>query len=387
VTGGLSGSAFARPSAGAGGIAFGVFTLAGSLAAMGMLAMIALTGSLAGSLTAGTAPGQAAGGATPSALAVREIPVRYLSLYRAAAQRYGLDWALLAAIGKVECDHGRDPDPSCTRPGAMNGAGAGGPMQFLAGTWAAYGVDGDGDGVKSRWDPADAIYGAANYLRASGAPADPRRAIFAYNHAGWYVDEVLRIAKSYIGSPEAAAVPVALGEGELATLQAASPTPVRLVAGERAALSPQDGHVALIPTHAPAVVQAMLVAGNELQQLAYGPDGHPDPRGAPDQDCSSTINYILVRAGVRPLGEVVRENPLAQSYVHWGLPGPGRWMTIYATDTPTPHVFATIAGLRIDTSHNGTDVGPNRNQDGPRWRLLDHIPTWAHWSVRHPPGL
>jgi hypothetical protein len=46
-----------------------------------------------------------------------------------------------------------------------------------------------------------------------------------------------------------------------------------------------------------------------------------------------------------------------------------------------------IAGLRLDTSHNGTDVGPNRDESGPRWRILDHIPTWAHWSVRHPPGL
>ena len=46
-----------------------------------------------------------------------------------------------------------------------------------------------------------------------------------------------------------------------------------------------------------------------------------------------------------------------------------------------------VAGLRIDTSHNGTDVGPNRGQDGPRWRILDGIPRWAHWSVRHPPGL
>ena len=46
-----------------------------------------------------------------------------------------------------------------------------------------------------------------------------------------------------------------------------------------------------------------------------------------------------------------------------------------------------IAGLRLDTSHTGTDTGPNRDQDGPRWRILDHTPTWAQWSVRHPPGL
>jgi hypothetical protein len=62
-------------------------------------------------------------------------------------------------------------------------------------------------------------------------------------------------------------------------------------------------------------------------------------------------------------------------------------VTIYATDAPTPHVFIVIAGLRLDTSHNGTDEGPNKAEDGPRWRILNEIPTWAHWSVRHPPGL
>ncbi len=95
----------------------------------------------------------------------------------------------------------------------------------------------------------------------------------------------------------------------------------------------------------------------------------------------------LYRSGVRPIGEILERNPLAQDYVGWGAPGPGRWVTIYAATTPTPHVFLVIAGLRLDTSHNGTDVGPNREQDGPRWRILDHLPTWARWSVRHPPGL
>jgi DNA-directed RNA polymerase specialized sigma24 family protein len=121
--------------------------------------------------------------------------------------------------------------------------------------------------------------------------------------------------------------------------------------------------------------------------LPYGPDGHPDPLGASQEDCSSTVNYVLYRAGVRPFQEIIRENPLAQDYVNWGAPGPGRWVTIYATDRPTQHVFMLIAGLRLDTSHDGTDVGPNRYEDGPRWRILDRIPTWAHWSVRHPPGL
>jgi hypothetical protein len=97
--------------------------------------------------------------------------------------------------------------------------------------------------------------------------------------------------------------------------------------------------------------------------------------------------HRLYRAGVRPIAEILRENPLAQDYVGWGLPGPGRWVTIYATTSPTPHVFMTIAGLRLDTSHDGTDVGPNAREGGPRWRIFSEIPRWAHWSVRHPAGL
>ena len=96
---------------------------------------------------------------------------------------------------------------------------------------------------------------------------------------------------------------------------------------------------------------------------------------------------MLYRSGVRSIEEILKDNPLAQDYVHWGQPGPGRWVTIYSTTSPSAHTFITIAGLRLDTSHAGTDVGPNAAQDGPRWRILDHIPTWARWSVRHPPGL
>jgi hypothetical protein len=108
------------------------------------------------------------------------------------------------------------------------------------------------------------------------------------------------------------------------------------------------------------------------------------------EDCYSQATLeliVLARRGRAFASRVHVANSLAQDYVSWGDPGPGRWVTIYATDVPTPHVFATIAGLRIDTSHNGTDTGPNRNQDGPRWRLFGEIPGWAHWSIRHPPGL
>ena len=371
----------------AAGLAAVAFVLVGALAALGGASPSAAAVSPSG-----------AEGEGVSALAEREIPPLYLHLYEQAAQRYGLDWAILAGIGKVECDHGRDPAPSCTQEGVVNSAGAGGPMQFIASTWAKYAVDADGDGRADRWDPADAIYAAANYLRASGAPGDYRQAIFAYDHADRYVAEVESWAARYGGPPTPPTPSGSLAgeeggeqgegvEGADTRLEGESATPVRFIPGELAELSPDDGHLALIPAGVPATVQAMVVAGNELQDLPYGPDGHPDPLGALEEDCSSTVNYVLYRSGVRPLAEIVRDNPLAQDYVNWGAPGPGRWVTIYASASPTPHVFMVIAGLRLDTSHDGTDVGPNRYEGGPRWRILDHIPTWADWSVRHPPGL
>lgn len=133
----------------------------------------------------------------PSAAARADIPPLYLHLYEAAAMKYGLNWTVLAGIGTVECDNGQDPAPSCHVPGALNYAGAGGPAQFLMSTWKVYGVTPTGQGTPNMWNPADAIYSMANYLRASGAPHDYMKAIFAYNHAWWYVHEVLTWAKRY----------------------------------------------------------------------------------------------------------------------------------------------------------------------------------------------
>ena len=162
-------SASGFPTRGAGATSAWVGTAAATMVAVLLVAAALVSGAGAGVSIDSAERSEPAD--RPSAEAISDIPVTYLDLYRAAAQRYGLDWSILAAIGKVECDHGRDPDPSCSREGSVNTAGAGGPMQFLASTWQRYGVDGDGDGRRDRWDPADAIFGAAHYLRASGAPA------------------------------------------------------------------------------------------------------------------------------------------------------------------------------------------------------------------------
>jgi Transglycosylase SLT domain len=394
TTGSLAGTSQGRAGA-AGGLAAAISALL-----LGVLMVLSVVAAVTGaSLGSGAELAVEAAGDAPSALAQREIPPQYLRLYEQAARRNDLDWAILAGIGKVECDHGRDTDPSCTHEGATNAAGAGGPMQFIASTWATYGVDADGNGRADRWAAADAIYAAANFLAQAGAPSDYRRAILAYNHASWYVEEVQEWATRYRGSalPSAPSSPLTAGAaspdgaappfGPDVRLQAETDTPVQFIAGERAMLTPGNGHEALIPAAAPAIVQAMLVAADELQDLPYGPGGHPDPRGALEEDCSSTVNYVLYRSGLRPIEEILAKNPLARDYVNWGAPGPGRWVTIYSTTSPTDHTFIVIAGLRLDTSHDGTDVGPNHAEDGPRWRILDHTPTWARWSVRHPPGL
>jgi hypothetical protein len=143
-----------------------------------------------------------AGQPRPSRAATANIPASYLRTYQAAAGRCpGLSWTVLAAIGKVESDHGRVRLPG-VRSG-WNHAGAAGPMQFGIGVgragnaWARFGRDYDGDGRTSVYDPGDAIPAAARYLCAAGAPRHLDRAIYAYNHSWVYVAKVKAIARRY----------------------------------------------------------------------------------------------------------------------------------------------------------------------------------------------
>jgi cell wall-associated NlpC family hydrolase len=142
------------------------------------------------------------GASQPSPPALADILGNYLTLYRQAATVCpGLDWTLLAAIGKVETNHGRS-----TLPGARTGensAGAGGPMQFLQPTFdaviARHPLPPGGANPPSRYNPHDAIYAAAYYLCDHGARNGRNlyQAIFAYNHADWYVRKVLAQAQRY----------------------------------------------------------------------------------------------------------------------------------------------------------------------------------------------
>jgi hypothetical protein len=167
------------------------------------------------------------GNVTPSSGAmvtdVAGIPPEYLQLYVAAGQEHKIDWAILAAIGKVETDHGRIQGGAC----ATSSVGAQGPMQFMPGTWKSYGNGGD------VCNPTDAIPAAARYLRASGAPKDYHAAIFAYNHAEWYVRKVLAQAEKY----RRIALTGPVGDIGSATAQDVLSNPrIRLTPGQRADL-------------------------------------------------------------------------------------------------------------------------------------------------------
>jgi Transglycosylase SLT domain len=120
------------------------------------------------------------------------VPAILVPIYQRASEAYGLGpqgASVLAAINEIETAFGTNLN--------VSSAGAVGWMQFMPETWAGYGVDANGDGIADPYDPEDAIFAAANYLSASGAPEDWYTAIFAYNHADWYVADVLAGAACY----------------------------------------------------------------------------------------------------------------------------------------------------------------------------------------------
>ena len=135
---------------------------------------------------------------TPVVVPAGQVPANYLQLYKDSAARYcaGLSWTVLAAIGEIESGNGANVGPSS--------AGALGPMQFMPSTWAAWGIDGFGQtGPPNIMNPLDAVPSAARMLCADGAAsgsAGLSTAIFDYNHATWYVNEVLQLATEYAHS-------------------------------------------------------------------------------------------------------------------------------------------------------------------------------------------
>ncbi|WP_299449606.1 peptidoglycan DD-metalloendopeptidase family protein [uncultured Serinicoccus sp.] len=189
------------------------------------------------------------------------IPSGIQELYEQAGSQYAIPWTLLAGIGMAETAHGANTGTSS--------AGARGLMQFMPASFAAYGVDGDGDGLADIDNDADSVHSAANYLTASGVHRGEqgvRDALFAYNHADWYVNDVLYYAQQYGGG---------------------------LVLGDPLHCDGQGGNPDLPPVSSERVAQMLaFAAGQEGDSYILG-------AGGPDAwDCSSLTQTAMAQIGI-----------------------------------------------------------------------------------------
>ena len=192
----------------------------------------------------------------PGAWEAAFLPVRELSyeelrmLWVHAGASYGIPWQVLAAINKIESNFGRNMGPSS--------AGAVGWMQFMPDTWLRWGTDGNGDGIADPWNPDDAIHSAARYLAAANGRTDIARAIFAYNHAQWYVDDVLQLAAMFGGDFASADAVFTLDRMALALEQAQE---------QVASLSEQLDAAEAAESEAAATSERLTAAAEDLGQL------------------------------------------------------------------------------------------------------------------------
>jgi hypothetical protein len=179
------------------------------------------------------------------------MPTFLLPIYRAAGSRYGVSWSVLAAINEIETDYGRNVN--------VSSAGAVGWMQFMPATWGAYGVDANRDGRADPYSPVDAIFAAARYLQASGYSHDVRRAIFAYNHANWYVESVLLRARLI------ARIARGLGDSLSGLTEGRFPVAAR-------ATYEREGDEDLVELHARAGAPAVAVTDGVVRELGATPE-------------------------------------------------------------------------------------------------------------------
>jgi hypothetical protein len=317
---------------------------------LGLLAaLIAAVLSIALIFGAASSPG--CGGSEAVRALSSRVPRRLVPIYEQAAAQYGLGGqgpSILAGINWVETGFGTNL--------GVSSAAAEGWMQFLPESWEAFGVDGNGDGLKDPYNPWDAIFAAARLLRASGAPQNWHDAIFSYNHAEWYVEKVLRYARRFSDAGTAS-----IGAG---CLVSAPTEAVGLMVAEAARLS------ALRPT---------------TEYIWGGSHGSsPTPPNGPF-DCSSAVSHLLQVGG---FGNPTMDTTLL---VGWGEPGPGRWVTIFVKPYgPDAHTFIRFSpGVTPPGERYWGTSGIVAPGKGPGWIGEDKFSAsyLAGFEMRHPSGL
>ncbi len=371
-----------------------------------LLAMVFVAGATTGSQASGCGATAAAG---PGPTAVTGVPVQYLPYYEAAAEyfRLGTDgWAYLAALNDAESTYGTNNGPGTGVLSGSNSAGAAGPMQIGIGgaatdNWAT--IVGlipanlaGGAQPPSVYNEQDAVYGAAALLSQWGAPGDWQAALTHWNDFPPEITQVTQLVAQYTNTAQGTQGTQAPAAGQCAAAAGAS-TP-----GAAPAIAANG--LAEIPQAAPAAVQEMIAAGNEITSYPYsyggghcvaamtdppGPSSCPgdEENGAAGYDCSSSASFVLWGGGRghSVLDGTVGDSTTLQSV---GDPGPGQWVTIYAGESDGQgHAFIEVAGVVLDTVH-GTASTPAGS--GPRWQPASEIAyELAHGSfvARHPPGL
>jgi soluble lytic murein transglycosylase-like protein len=253
--------------------------------------------------------------ASIQALGFYRIPLFLLPIYKAASAQYGVPWQVLAAINEVETDYGTDLSVST--------AGAVGWMQFMPETWLQYGVDAVNAGYADPYNPIDAIFAAARYLRAAGASSNLTEAIFAYNHSQAYVQSVLLRARLIASYPTSVmATLTGLTEGSLpapgAKLLAVPRSLVQAPAGGAPAggsASAGSGHgdsrtkasTSSLPGSTPAPSPASTVAASQRHEEAPAPLSQLSELAAPrDAPVLAVEDGRIVALGrSRSLGDYV----------------------------------------------------------------------------------
>jgi cell wall-associated NlpC family hydrolase len=279
-------------------------------------------------------------------------PSFLIPIYMEAGKKYGVPWEVLAAINAIETDYGQNLNTSS--------AGAVGWMQFEPSTWAKYGVAVDGHSVPNPYDPRDAIFAAAKYLAAAGAQEDVARAVYAYNHASWYVDEVMSRAHAIATHAQYQRMTVKHGSFSVDFATGLQKTPV--VRYSSGTLSHFDRLIAA----------ANMVSAADFPYVYGG--GHEQPSVFAPFDCSGSVSYVMQQAGYKVPTTVSGDIPI------WKFPaGPGK-VTIFYNSW---HTF-----MRIGNRYFGTS-GFARPGGGAGWFDVDKLPSdyLAKFSVVHVPNL
>jgi Transglycosylase SLT domain len=280
-------------------------------------------------------------------------PSFLIPIYMQAGKRYGIPWTVLAAINAVESDYGRDLSTSS--------AGALGWMQFEPGSWREYGVSADGHHNPNPYDPRDAIFAAARYLKAAGGSQNISRAVYAYNHAGWYVAMVMSRAQAI--AHQAQYVRAKLNKRGTYSVSFATGL-------KKHPIVRYSGGV--LSHYVRLIAAANMVSAANFAYLYGG--GHEQPARWGPFDCSGSVSYIMQQAGYKVPTTVSGNIP------SWKFPsGPGA-VTIFYNPV---HTF-----MRIGNRYFGTS-GFARPGGGAGWFDVNKLPAsyLATFREVHVPNL